>query len=115
LLEELFECLVKAPAQEAEELAVVLEENAQHFGDGDDVLPYRDSFEDFLLDPLGKENHPLLMTRGAEIPSFTRKRDQKLAAALAAPDTSDAVAKVATVEKLVHDVTDNRAPAAVLF
>src|SRR5262245_43318718 len=36
------------------------------------ILADRDFLEHFLLDPLGKENNPLLMTRGAEIPSFTR-------------------------------------------
>jgi hypothetical protein len=35
---------------------------AEHFGDGDDVRADRDFLEDFLLDPLGKENNPLLMT-----------------------------------------------------
>jgi hypothetical protein len=115
LLEELFECLVKAPAQEAKELAVVLEENAEHLGNGDNVLADRDFFEDFLLDPLGKEKHPLLMTRGAEIPSFTRKGEQELAAAPTAPDTGKATAKVAAVKELVDDAMDNRAPEAVLF
>ncbi len=56
----------KAPAQEAEELAVVLEEDPEHLGDRDDVLADGDSFEDFLLDALGKENDSLLVTRGAE-------------------------------------------------
>jgi len=69
-LEELFECLVKAPAQEAEKLAVVLEEEAEHLGDRDDVLADGDFFEDFLLDALGKENDSLLVTRGAEISAF---------------------------------------------
>jgi hypothetical protein len=59
---------VRLVAQEAEELAVVLEEDAEHFGDGDDVLADRNFFENFLLDPLGKENDSLLMARRAEIP-----------------------------------------------
>ena len=55
-LEELFERLVKRPAQESEELAIVLEENPEHFGDGDDLLADRDSFENLLLEaakPIG--------------------------------------------------------------
>jgi hypothetical protein len=62
--------LVKALAEEAEELAVVLEEDAEHLGDRDDVLADGDSFEYFFLDALGKENDSLLVTRGAEISAF---------------------------------------------
>jgi hypothetical protein len=62
--------LVKALTDEAEELAVVLEEYAEHLGDRDDVLADGDFFEDFLLDALGKENDSLLVTRGAEISAF---------------------------------------------
>jgi hypothetical protein len=68
----------KAPAQEAEELAVVLEENAEHFGDGDDVLVDRDFLEHFLLDPLGKENKQPSSddTRGRN--TFVYKRNKRL-------------------------------------
>jgi hypothetical protein len=92
----------------------MLEEDAEHFGDGDDVLADGDFFENFLLDPLGKEDDSLLVARGAEISSFTGKSQQALAAAGSAPNTGEAAAQVAAVKKLVDDAADDRAPAAVL-
>jgi hypothetical protein len=50
----------------------VLKEDAEHFGDGDDVLADRNFFENFLLDLLGKENDSLLMARRADVTLFSK-------------------------------------------
>lgn len=111
--EEVLDCLVKALAKEAEELAVVLEEDAEHFRDSDDVLPDRHFFQDFLLDALGEQNDPLLVAGWAEVSSLAGKREQVLATAGAAPDAREAVAQVAAVEKFADHAADNWTPVSV--
>ena len=61
LLEEFLDRGIKAPAQQAEEPAVVLEAEAQHFGDGHDVLADREVSQNLLVDALGKEQGAFLM------------------------------------------------------
>ena len=61
MLEELLDGGVEALAQEAEQLAVVLEAEAEHFGDGDDVLADGEVAEDLLVDVLRKQQGPLLV------------------------------------------------------
>jgi len=112
--EELLEYLVKALAQQSKELAVVLEKDAEHFGNRNDILSDRDFFEDLLLDPLGKENHSLLMARGAEISAFTRKCEQKLTPALPAAKAGETMANVSAIKELLDNGKDNRSPKAVL-
>ena len=59
--EELFESIVEAAAEQAEQFAVVLEIGAEHFGDGDDILAVRDLFEQLRLDAFGEGDDPLLV------------------------------------------------------
>ena len=61
ILEELLDGGVEALAQQAEQLAVVLEAETQHFGNGDDVLADGVIAQDFLVDMLGKKQGALLM------------------------------------------------------
>jgi len=61
ILEELLDRSVEALAQQAEQLAVLLEAQAQHFGDGDDVLADGEVAQDLFVDVLGKEEGALLM------------------------------------------------------
>ena len=61
ILEEFLDGGVEALAQQAEQLAVVLEAQAQHFGDGDDVLADREVAQNLFVDVLGKEQGALLM------------------------------------------------------
>jgi hypothetical protein len=61
LTEEFPERFVEALAEQAEEFAVMLEINTEHFGDGDDILAVRDLFEKLGLDPFGKGDDPLLV------------------------------------------------------
>ena len=67
--EDLLDGLVKAPAQLAQELAIVLETEAQHFGDGDDILADREFAQNLLVDVFGEEQGAL-----------PRKRDVPLVA-----------------------------------
>jgi hypothetical protein len=61
ILEELLDGGVEALAQQAEQLAVVLETQPQHFGDGYDVLADREVSQNLFVDVLGKEQGSLLM------------------------------------------------------
>ena len=69
ILEEFLDRSIETLAQQPEELAVVLEAEAQHFGNRDDVLADRKVAKDLLVDVFGKEQGPLLVARGAETPS----------------------------------------------
>jgi len=60
-LEKLFDCGIEALAQEAEELAIVLEAEPEHFGDRHDVLTDGEIAQDILVDMLGKQQGALLM------------------------------------------------------
>ena len=61
LLEEFLDGGIKAPAQQAEEPAVVLEAEAQHFGYGHDLLADREVSQNLFVDALGKEQSAFLM------------------------------------------------------
>jgi len=61
LLEKFLQGFVERPAEQAKELAVVLEVNAQRFGDGNDILTVRHMFEQFATDAFGEGHHPLLV------------------------------------------------------
>ena len=61
ILEEFLDGGVEALAQEAEQLAVVLEAKAEHFGDGHDVLAHGEVAQHLFVNVLGKEQGALLM------------------------------------------------------
>ena len=61
ILEEFPDRGVEALARQAEELAVVLEAEAEHLGDGHDVLAHGEVAKDLRVDALGKEQGPLLV------------------------------------------------------
>ena len=61
ILQELLDRGVEALAQQAEKLAVILEAQAQHLRNGDDVLADREVAQDLFVDVLGKEQGALLM------------------------------------------------------
>jgi len=52
---------VETLAQQAEQLAVVLEAEAEHLGDGHDVLADGEVAQNLFVDMLGKEQGALLM------------------------------------------------------
>ena len=60
MLEEFFDGGIEALAQQAEEFAIVLETEAQHFGNGHDILADGEIGEDFLVDVLGEQQGALL-------------------------------------------------------
>jgi len=88
ILEELLDGGIEALAQEAEELAVVLEAEAQHFGNRDNVLADGEIAEDLLVDVLGKEQGALLVAGGTKTSSAATPRQQKIFAAGRAPQAS---------------------------
>jgi hypothetical protein len=61
ILEEFLDRAVETLAQQAEQLAVVLEAQPQHFGDGDDVLADREVAQNLFVEALGKEQGALLV------------------------------------------------------
>jgi hypothetical protein len=61
MLEELLDGGVEALAQEAEQLAVVLEAEAEHLGDGNDVLADGKVAQNLFVDALCKEQGALLV------------------------------------------------------
>ena len=69
LLEELLDRGIEALPQQAEQLAVVLEAEPEHFGDGHNVLADGEIAQDLLVDMLRKEQGTLLMAGGTETPS----------------------------------------------
>ena len=71
--EDLLDGLVEAPAQLAQELALVLETEAQHLGNGDDILTDGDLAQD-LLYVLGKQQGPLLVAGWTEASALTTIR-----------------------------------------
>jgi hypothetical protein len=61
MLEEFLDRGIEALAQQPEELAVVLEAEAEHLGDGDDVLADRKVAQNLFVNVLDKEQGALLM------------------------------------------------------
>ena len=61
ILKELLDRGVETLAQQAEQLAVVLEAEAQHFWNRDEVLAYGEIAPKVFVDVLGKEQGALLM------------------------------------------------------
>ncbi len=56
------EACIEALAEQTQKLALVLEIDAEHFGDGNDILAVRDLFEQLGLDAFGEGDGPLLVT-----------------------------------------------------
>ena len=61
LLKKFLQGFVERMAEQAEELAVVLEVKAQHFRDGNDILTVRHLFEQLALNAFGESDHPVLV------------------------------------------------------
>jgi hypothetical protein len=61
MLEELLDGGVEALAQEAEQLAVALEAEAEHLGEGNDVLADGEVAQNLFVDVLCKEQGALLV------------------------------------------------------
>ena len=59
--EDLFDGVVVTAAQLSQEPAIVLEREAEHLGDGDDMLTDGDFAQNVLVDMLGKEQGTLLV------------------------------------------------------
>jgi hypothetical protein len=61
ILEEFLDRGVETLAQQAEELTVVFEAQAEHLGDGGDVLADREVAQNLFVDVLGEEEGALLV------------------------------------------------------
>ena len=61
VLEEILDGGVEALAQQAEELAIILEREAEHLRDGHDVLADGEVAQHLFVDVLGKEQGAFLM------------------------------------------------------
>jgi len=58
----------------------------KNFRHAENEMAVRNSFQDFLAEPLSKLHHPLLMTRGTKVPSLARKCKQVFMPAFTTPD-----------------------------
>ena len=85
-------------AEIPEELTVVLEEDAEHFGDGEDDLPVGDIQEESLLHPLAPFLKAFGMARGAEPPGAAGEHQEPLFPTLRTTDAGKPAARVAAVE-----------------
>jgi len=75
-----------AAAEVPQKPALVLEEDPQHFGDGEDDLAMRHVQEKLLPHPLAPLLDPLGMTRRAESPGATREHNEPLLPTVGTPD-----------------------------
>ena len=60
--EELFNSLIGALAELAQELSIKSEMGSEHLGDSKDILPMREGVEDFFGDPFAKHEDSFLVT-----------------------------------------------------
>jgi len=78
-------------------------------------MPMGDFFEDIQAEPLPEFHHALLMAGRAEVPPFTRERQQVFMAAVFAFHTGKAVLQIAAVEITVNHLFDIGPPESVLL
>jgi hypothetical protein len=90
MLEQFLDGGVETLAQEAEQLAVIFEGQAQHLRDGDDVLAHREVARNLFIDVLGKEQGALLMARRTKTPSTATIWQQQVFATGGAPKPREA-------------------------
>ena len=78
-------------------------------------MAVRNGLQDSLAEPLTKFHHPLLMTRGTEVPSLARECEQEFVAALATPDTRKTIMKDAAIKIAVYNVFHIGTEKAILL
>jgi hypothetical protein len=98
-----------------EEPAVFAEIDPEHLRDGENILAVGDWRQDLIGHPVPKLEDPLLMAGGAEVPPFTRERQQKLVSARVAPDPSEPLGEVTAREVFLDDAPNGRSVEAVLL
>jgi hypothetical protein len=113
--EEFLETCIEALAEQTQKLAIVLEIDAEPFGEGNDILAVRDLFEQLGLDAFGEDDDPLLVTWGAEISSSAGIGEKEFQAADRAPNPRETLMEITTVKVLVDDFVNYGTPEAMLF
>jgi hypothetical protein len=104
-----------AAAEIGEEPALVLEEDPQHLGDGEDDLTVWHVQEKRLPHPLAPLLQTLGMTRGAESPGAAGEHKKPLLPTVRTPDAGKPAAGIAAVKIALHDLVDDRPEKTVLL
>ena len=107
------QALVGDAAVVLEQCAVEAEVRAQHLGDAEGEVTVRDREQDRLREQRAEKLDLLLVAGGAEPAPLAGEGEQVLVLAVVAPDAGEAVFQVATVQKLVNDLGDDRAQEPV--
>ena len=102
------------PAELPQEPALVLEEDPQHLGDGEDHLAVGNIQKKFFPHPLGPLFDPLGMARWAKSTSATGKVKEALLTTVRTPDAGKPAARVAAVEVALDHILDDGSEEAVL-
>ena len=103
------------PAELSQKPALVLEEDAQHPGDGEDDLAVRDIQKKLLSHPLAPLFKPLGMTRWAKSAAAAGKVKEPLLTTVRTADAGKAAAGIAAVQIAFHYLLDDRSEVAVLL
>ena len=101
-------------AQLGEQLAPPAQQGSQQPRDGQDDVAVGDRGEHLLAQPLGPQDLPLLLARGAERPPAAGERHQHAPPALAAPEAGEAVLEQAAAQELPQHPLDHRSKRPVL-
>jgi hypothetical protein len=100
-------------AEPLKQVPVALETGAQHSGDGQDIMAVGHRSHHLVHDEPGGSLDIFLVAGRAEPPAFAGEGQQVLMLAMVAADSREAAFEIATVQKLVNDLGNDRAQAAV--
>ena len=103
------------PAELAEELALVFEEDAQHLGDGEDNLAVGDIQQKLLPHPLAPLLQALGMTRGTKPAGTAGEHQEPLLPTVGTADAGKAAARIAAVQVALNHLLDDRPEEAVVL
>ena len=107
------EAFVGQGAEAFEQVAVALEVGAQHFGNGQDIMPVRHRGHDLVEDKPGRGLHVLLVAGRAEPAALAGKGQEVLVLAVIAADAGKPSLQITTLQKLVDHLGDDGAQDAV--
>lgn len=102
-------------AELAQKPALILEEDAQHPGDGEDDLAVRHIQEELLPHPLAPFLKAFGMTGGAKSAAAAGKVKEPFLATIRTPDAGKTTLRIAAVEIALYHFLDDRSKIPVLL
>jgi hypothetical protein len=114
LLHENFQRLPSAAAEGGNKFSVVKKISAKNLRNAENEMAVGYLFEGIHAEPFPEFHNPFLVTRRAEMSSFTRKRQQVFMAAVFAFHAGKAMVQIAAVEITVNHLLKIRTPESVL-